>query len=129
LSYPESKLEVIVIDDASTDNTGKIAEEYAKSSRNIKVLYRDKTIGRKGKAAALNAALKQATGEIVLCFDADYLPNKNIVEKLVEKFSDPKVGAVQGRPVVINEPLNVVTRLVALEGLEGTELIKKLETF
>ena len=119
LSYPESKLEVIVIDDASTDNTGKIAEEFAKYSQNIKVLHRDKTVGGKGKAAALNAALKRATGEIVLCFDADYLPNKNIVEKLVEKFSDPKVGAVQGRPVVINEPLNIVTRLVALERIGG----------
>ena len=71
LSYPESKLEVIVIDDASTDNTGKIAAEYAKSSRNIKVFHRDKIIGGKGKAAALNAALKHTTGEIVLCFDAD----------------------------------------------------------
>ncbi len=119
LSYPKNKLEVIVIDDASTDNTGKIADEYAKSSRNIKVLHRDKTVGGKGKAAALNAALKLATGEIILCFDADYLPTKNIVENLVEKLSDPKVGAVQGRPVVINEPLNIVTRLVALERIGG----------
>lgn len=119
LSYPQNKLEVIVVDDASTDSTGKIADEYAKVYKIIKVIHRDKSVGGKGKASALNAALKTATGEIVLCFDADYLPNKNIVERLVEKLSDPKVGAVQGRPVVINEPQNIVTRLVTLERIGG----------
>ena len=119
LTYPRSKLEILLIDDASTDNTGKIAEEYAKSNQTIKVLHRDKAVGGKGKAAALNDGLKNSKGEIVLCFDADYLPSNDIVEKLVEKFADPKVGAVQGRPVVLNEPQNIVTRLIALERIGG----------
>jgi cellulose synthase/poly-beta-1,6-N-acetylglucosamine synthase-like glycosyltransferase len=55
----------------------------------------------------------------VLCFDADYLPHSDIVKKLVEKFADPNVGAVQGRPVVLNEPHNMVTRLIALERIGG----------
>ena len=55
----------------------------------------------------------------MLCFDADYIPHTDIVEKLVEKFADPKVGAVQGRPVVLNEPQNIVTRLIALERIGG----------
>lgn len=115
LSYPKNKLEVVLIDDASSDATGKIADEYAKLYGFIQVLHRDSRIGGKGKAGALNAGLKGSKGEIVLCFDADYLPNDDIVTKLVEKFVDPKVGAVQGRPVVLNEPQNIVTRLVALE--------------
>jgi cellulose synthase/poly-beta-1,6-N-acetylglucosamine synthase-like glycosyltransferase len=119
LSYPENKLEVILVDDASSDNTGKIAEEYKKSYNFIRVLHRDSGTGGKGKASALNAGLKHSTGEIVLCFDADYLPCTDIVKKLVEKFADPNVGAVQGRPVVLNEPKNIVTRLVALERIGG----------
>jgi cellulose synthase/poly-beta-1,6-N-acetylglucosamine synthase-like glycosyltransferase len=119
LSYPKDKLEIILIDDASTDNTGKIAEEYSNQHKLIKVLHRDKQTGGKGKASALNAALKQATGEIVLCFDADYLPHSDIIAKIVEKFSDPNVGAVQGRPVVLNEPSNIVTRLITLERIGG----------
>lgn len=119
LSYPKSKLEVILIDDASSDNTRKIGEEYAKLYDFIKVLHRDSTVGGKGKASALNAGLKQSTGEIVLCFDADYIPNDDVVTKLVEKFSDPTVGAAQGRPVVLNEPQNIVTRLIALERIGG----------
>ena len=59
-------------------------------------------------------ALKMSNGEIILVFDADYLPQREIVEKLVQLFSDPKVGAVQGRPVVLNEPENLLTRMIAL---------------
>jgi cellulose synthase/poly-beta-1,6-N-acetylglucosamine synthase-like glycosyltransferase len=119
ISYPSSKLEILVVDDASSDGTGKIVEEYAKSNSLLKVLHRDATVGGRGKAAALNAGLKRLTGEIVLCFDADYVPSSDIVLKLVEKFADPEVGAVQGRPIVLNEPHNLVTRLIALERIGG----------
>jgi len=119
LSYPKDKLEIILINDASTDSTGRIAEDYSNQHKLIKVLHRDKQTGGKGKASALNAALKQAIGEIVLCFDADYLPHSDIIAKIVEKFSDPSVGAVQGRPVVLNEPRNIVTRLITLERIGG----------
>ena len=119
LSYPKSKLQVIIVDDASTDKTGQIADTSAKENQTILVLHRSRLEGGKGKASALNAALKQAIGEIVLCFDADYLPHSEIVQRLVAKFSDPKVGAVQGRPVVLNEPQNSTTRIVALERIGG----------
>lgn len=55
----------------------------------------------------------------MLCFDADYYPQREIVEKLVKEFADPAVGAVQGRPVVLNEAQSVVTRLVTLERIGG----------
>ncbi len=119
LTYPKNKLEIIVIDDASTDNTGKIADQASQGIAFIKVLHRSRKEGGKGKAAAMNEGFKNSTGEIILCFDADYLPQQEIVQKLVSVFSDPKVGAVQGRPVVLNEPDNVVTRLIALERISG----------
>jgi cellulose synthase/poly-beta-1,6-N-acetylglucosamine synthase-like glycosyltransferase len=119
LTYPHHKLQVIAIDDASSDATGQIAEEFSKRHTFIEVLHRDKKTGGKGKAAAMNAGLKRATGEIVLCFDADYYPQRDIVEKLVREFVDPAVGAVQGRPVVWNEAENIVTRLVTLERIGG----------
>jgi cellulose synthase/poly-beta-1,6-N-acetylglucosamine synthase-like glycosyltransferase len=119
LTYSKDKLQIIVIDDASTDNTGKIAEEYSKEYPYIKVIHRSKKEGKRGKASALNAGFKHANGEIVLCFDADYYPQRDIVEKLTKEFVDPKVGAVQGRVVVLNEPQNIVTRLVALERIGG----------
>ena len=119
LTYPHHKLQVIAIDDASSDATGHIAEEFSKCHSFIEVLHRDEKTGGIGKAAAMNAGLRRATGEIVLCFDADYYPQRDIVQKLVREFVDPSVGAVQGRPVVWNEAQNAVTRLVTLERIGG----------
>jgi cellulose synthase/poly-beta-1,6-N-acetylglucosamine synthase-like glycosyltransferase len=119
LTYPKDRLQVIVIDEASRDETGKIAEQYSKACNYIKVIHRSEREGGRGKASALNAGLRYADGEVVLCFDADYYPQRDIVEKLVKEFADPKVGAVQGRVVVLNEPQNLVTRLVSLERIGG----------
>jgi len=119
LEYPKEKLEVIVVDDASTDETGRIADRYAEKYDYVKAVHRSPAEGRKGKASALNAGLKASTGEFVFCFDADYYPPKNIIRKLVSPFADPKVGAVQGRVTVLNEPQNIVTRIVALERVGG----------
>ena len=119
LTYPKDKLQVIVIDDASEDATGKIAEQYSENYNYITVVKRNRKEGGRGKASALNAGMRHVKGEIILCFDADYYPQKDIVEELVKEFADPKVGAVQGRVVVLNEPQNIVTRLVALERIGG----------
>ncbi|MEM3640908.1 MAG: glycosyltransferase family 2 protein, partial [Candidatus Bathyarchaeia archaeon] len=118
LTYPKDKLQIIVIDDGSTDNTGKLAEEYSKYNH-IKVIHRTRAEGGHGKASALNVGLKYATGELIFCFDADYYPQRDIIEKIAREFVDPKVGVVQGRITVLNEPKNTVTRLVALERIGG----------
>jgi cellulose synthase/poly-beta-1,6-N-acetylglucosamine synthase-like glycosyltransferase len=119
LTYPKHKLQIIVIDDASTDKTGQIADQHAKQQESMEVLHRESKDGGKGKTSAMNAGFKRAKGEITICFDADYYPQKDIIEKLTQPFTDPKVGAVQGRVVVLNEPQNIVTRLVALERIGG----------
>ena len=119
VTYPKEKLQVIVIDDGSEDKTGAIAGLFADQYDFIGVIHRSPHEGGRGKASALNAGLKHAKGEIILCFDADYYPQVNIVEKLVAPFRDPKVAAVQGRVLVINEPENVLTRLIALERVGG----------
>jgi cellulose synthase/poly-beta-1,6-N-acetylglucosamine synthase-like glycosyltransferase len=119
LTYPKDKLKIIVIDDASKDNTGRIADQYSKAYAHVEVIHRNDEEGRRGKSSALNAALKQVSGEVVFCFDADYCPQRDFLEKLTTAFADPKVGAVQGRVTVLNEPKNVVTRLVSLERIGG----------
>jgi cellulose synthase/poly-beta-1,6-N-acetylglucosamine synthase-like glycosyltransferase len=119
LTYPKGKLEVIVIDDASTDKTGEIAEHFAKNCAFIRVIHRDSINGGRGKPEALNEGLAYANGEIIYCVDADYYTQQDIIEKFNAHFCDPKVGAVQGRVTVVNEPVSLVTRLVALERIAG----------
>jgi len=117
LTYPKDKLEVVVIDDGSTDATGEIADRYAEKYDYIRVIHRPR--GGGGKPAALNDGFKFTNGEIVLTFDADYYPQLDIVEKLVAPFADPEVGAVQGRVTVLNEDESLVSKIVTLERIGG----------
>src|SRR3972149_6445930 len=55
LTYPRNKLQVITIDDASSDSTRQIAEEFSHKYAFIKVLHRENSNGGKGKASAMNA--------------------------------------------------------------------------
>jgi len=72
LVYPEDKLEIIIVDDRSTDATGKIIDEYIKDKKRFIKLVTTKEIGRlKGKTNALANAIKIANGEIILTTDAD----------------------------------------------------------
>lgn len=118
LKYPKSKLEVIVVNDQSEDRTGDIAEFYASKNPNlIRVVHRK--VGGMGKAHALNEGLQHVVGEIVGFLDADYVPQKDIFEKMLPHFLDSDVGAVQGRVFVLNEWQSWVSMIVALERLGG----------
>ena len=117
LTYPKEKLEVVVVDDGSTDKTGEIADNYATKYGYIKVIHR--VNGGRGKPAALNEGIKFSNGEIILTFDADYYPQLDIIEKLVAPFADPEVGGVQGRVTVLNEEDSLVSKIVTLERIGG----------
>jgi cellulose synthase/poly-beta-1,6-N-acetylglucosamine synthase-like glycosyltransferase len=119
LTYPKDKIEVIVIDDGSSDSTGKIAEEFAAIYNYVKVLHKRPNMNSRNKSSALNEGLQHVTNEILICFDADYYPQIDILEKLTAPFIDPEVGAVQGRVTVFNENSSLVSRLVALERIAG----------
>ncbi len=116
-TYPKKRLEIIPINDASTDRTGEVIDEYAARHSFIKPFHRPQ--GGNGKPAALNAGLCVSRGEVILTFDADYVPQFDIVEKLVAPFLDPEVGGVQGRVTVYNEDESLVSKLVTLERIGG----------
>jgi cellulose synthase/poly-beta-1,6-N-acetylglucosamine synthase-like glycosyltransferase len=113
MSYPKDKMQIIVVDGKSADNTCKICSEFSeKYPENIKVIS-EKTA--KGKPAALNLALPYINGEIVGVFDADSLPEKEVLEKVASYFNDEKVIALQGRTTSLNEKNNILTRVIAKE--------------
>lgn len=118
--FPRSRLEIIPINDHSTDRTGEILNEYASRYPYIKPLHRSE--GKRGKPAALNDALKLSKGEIIIVFDADYLPPTGILRDIVISFKDPEVGAVMGRVIPENTPRNLLTRLIDLERSGGYQV-------
>jgi cellulose synthase/poly-beta-1,6-N-acetylglucosamine synthase-like glycosyltransferase len=111
--YPKDKLQIIVVDGNSTDGTGKICAEFEEEyPENFKVICEQTS---KGKPAALNLALPYINGEIVGVFDADSLPEKDVLSKVALYFNDSKVIAVQGRTTSLNEKSNALTRVIAME--------------
>ena len=115
--YDFSKLEIIPINDNSTDKTGELLNWYHQQHAFIKPLHRDTE--NRGKSAGLNDALKIAKGEIIVIFDADYRPNKKALKGLATAFSNPEVGAVMGRVIPYNTPKNLLTKLLNIERSGG----------
>ncbi len=90
LDYPPELLDVVVVSDGSTDATDSIVLTYAhRSVRLVRVPHA-------GKAAALNAAISQATGEILFFVDVRQALDPQALRHLVANFADPTVGAVTG---------------------------------
>ena len=111
--YPKNKMQIIVVDGKSIDDTGKICSEFIeKYPENIQFIC-EKTV--KGKPAALNLALPYINGDIVGVFDADSLPENDALLKVASYFEDKKIMALQGRTTSINEKNNALTRVIAME--------------
>ena len=115
VDYPRDRFEVQVLDD-STDETQQICRakvaELAATGLDIKYLHR---IDRTGfKAGALEEGLKTATGELVMVFDADFLPAADILERTVHYFTDERVGMVQVRWEHVNRDYSRLTELQAM---------------
>lgn len=104
--YPADQLEMVVVDDGSTDDTKALLAPYAG-----RIKYVLKANG--GQAMAFNTGFEQSSGEVVMLLDSDdYWPPEK-VRLVAEKFSDPEVGIVQhplqdvdvqGRPLPTNMP-------------------------
>ena len=113
IDYPKDKMQIIVVDGKSEDNTGKICSEFSdRYPENIKIIS-EKTSN--GKPAALNLALPYINGELVGVFDADSLPEKDVLSKVALYFKDEKLKALQGRTTSLNEKNNALTRVIAME--------------
>ncbi|MCK5797286.1 MAG: glycosyltransferase family 2 protein, partial [Deltaproteobacteria bacterium] len=91
LDYPQEKLDILVVSDASSDETDKIVQSYA--DRRVHLARSDTP---QGKASGLNRGVAQAQGELLLFCDARQRIDRSALRHLVAWFADPKVGAVSG---------------------------------
>ncbi|MFC1752795.1 glycosyltransferase [Thermoproteota archaeon] len=107
--YPN--VEIIVVDDCSSDRTALICKAYNDSG---KITFLKKT-ERGGKPAALNYGFQFAKGEYIFHFDGEVIVFRNTIRKAIIPFKNPKVGVVSGNLKVANDKTNFVTRLQAAE--------------
>jgi cellulose synthase/poly-beta-1,6-N-acetylglucosamine synthase-like glycosyltransferase len=121
VDYPAEKLGIVPVNDRSVDRTREIIDSFVvRYPGRITPFHR--TGGKPGKAAALKDAMAYVNTEIMLVFDADYVPGKALIRQLVAPFFDPEVGSVMGRVVPLNVGKKLLTRILDLERSGGYQV-------
>ena len=115
-----TNIEVLVLDDGSTDNTAAEVDKAFGDDPRVRLMR----FSNSGKAHTLNKGLAIAKGEIIVALDADTLFPKSTIGRLVRWFQDPQIGAVAGNALVGNR-LNMVTRWQALEYVTAQNLERR----
>lgn len=123
VDYPKDKLEIIIVNDGSKDNTSKIVNKLKGSS----IIFLDNK-DNKGKAACLNQGISIATGDLVACMDADSEVKSDIIRKTVPYFKDEKIGAVTVT-VEVKNAKGLLQKIIKIEYMIGLSLALKALSF
>lgn len=108
VDYPREKLEIIVVDDGSKDDTFEQAKKN--EGKTIKIFKKNHS----GKAETVNYGVKKSGGELVMVLDADTFPDKECFKNIIDYFDDPKIMAAL--PLIkIWKPKNLIERCQAME--------------
>lgn len=124
LEYPRDKLEIIVIDDCSTDDSYEWSCKAASEHANVRIL---RNAHNMGKRKGINAAVRASSAEIVVSVDSDVIVYPTALRQLVARFTSPEVAAVGGRIHVSNPNYNWLTKLQTIKYYFGQEHLKNLE--
>ncbi len=122
--YPKDKLQVVVVDDCSTDDSHQWACKAAEGRPNVTVMRNPHNMG---KRRGINRAVRATEVEIIVSVDSDVVVEKRAVRELVRRFTHPQIAAVGGRTFVINRHSNWMTRMIEVKFYFAQQWLKELE--
>lgn len=108
--YPSDRLEIIVVDDGSKDDTWEYMQLAA--ARHPALVRTVRFVRNQGKRAALAAGFRQARGDVVVTIDSDSIIESETLRAMAAPFADPRVGAVAGRVCVLNRTQGLIPRML-----------------
>lgn len=123
--YPAEKVQVIAINDGSTDGTGRIMRALAKKYPNLVMIDWKEN---RGKREAMAEGFRLASGEIVIQLDSDSTIEPSTVRHIVEPFANPVIGAVCGHADVANADENYITKMQAVYYYVSFRVMKAAES-
>ncbi len=124
LEYPHEKLEIVVVDDCSTDDSHEWARKAAALHDNVRVLRNPVNVG---KRRGINRAVRDSDSEIIVSVDSDVMVAPDAVKQLVRRFVRPEIVAVGGRVNILNKDETWLTRMQTVKYFFGFEYLKNLE--
>jgi hyaluronan synthase len=124
--YPAERLEIVAVNDGSTDDTLLELEAVAAGAGG-RVQVIDFPVNR-GKRAAMAAGIRVTTAEIIAFVDSDSELASDALAKLVQAFADPRVGAVCGHADVLNPRASWLTRMQAVRYFVAFKVCKAAES-
>lgn len=109
LDYPSDKVNIILVDDGSTDNTWHVMQHYANHPQ---ITAYQKENG--GKHTAMNLGISKTTSPFIGCLDADSFVDAQALKRIMTYFENPQVMAVSPA-IIVTKPKNIIQRIQKIE--------------
>ena len=124
--YPQNSLEIIVVNDGSTDETLKRIEKIREEMSNLIVI--DLPMNR-GKRNVVVTGIRKASGSIMMTIDSDTILREDAVQEIVKPFRNPEVKGACGNTEIYNSEENIVTKMQVIYYWLGFNLLKASQSF
>jgi hyaluronan synthase len=124
--YPRDRLEILAIDDGSTDDTWQhIARAAARHPGLVSVVRLPRNLGKRG---ALAEGFRRARGEVFVTVDSDSLIERGALRAMAGALRDPRVGAVAGKVVALNRHAGLLPRMVHVRFVLSFDVLRSAQS-
>ncbi len=123
--YPAHLMEVIVVDDGSTDGTWAVLEELEDAYPNLRTFRFPRN---QGKRHAMALAAREAHGDVLVYVDSDSFVEPGALYRLVQPFADPQVGAVAGHIAITVDDRWILSKMERVRYFVSHRIIKASES-